>query len=78
MPQLIHYVATGRVVLATAAVAPRSRNPDMIWIIGHCAKAYGDSSFTSEGTTMQRYICERAQGRRAEREGPAHAVQAAG
>jgi 4-amino-4-deoxy-L-arabinose transferase-like glycosyltransferase len=77
LPQLIHYVATRRVVLATAAVAPRSRNPDMIWIIRHCAKAYGDSSYAFEGTTMQRYVCQRAVGHRAERVGPAHAVRVA-
>ena len=67
LPQLINYVATGRVVAATAAVSPRSHNPDMIWIIGHCAKAYGDSTYTFQGTTMQRYVCLRAEGQRAER-----------
>ena len=67
LPQLIHYVATGRVVAATVAVSPRSHNPDMIWIIGHCAKAYGDSTYTFQGTTMQRYVCLRAEGQRAER-----------
>jgi len=67
LPQLIHFVATGRVVLATAAVAPRSRNPDMIWIIEHCTKQrVGSTYYTLQGTTMQRYICGRAEGQRAE------------
>jgi 4-amino-4-deoxy-L-arabinose transferase-like glycosyltransferase len=67
LPQLIHYVATGRVVAATAAVAPRSRNPDMIWIIEHCSKkTVGNTYYAFEGTTMQRYLCQRAEGQRAE------------
>ncbi len=68
LPQLIHYVDTGRVVAATAAVAPRSRNPDMIWIIEHCTKrTTGNTYYTFEGTTMQRYVCPRAEGTRASR-----------
>lgn len=67
LPQLIHYVATGRVVAATAAVAPRSHNPDMIWIIEHCTKrTTGNTYYIFEGTTMQRYVCQRAEGQRAE------------
>ena len=66
--QLIHYVATGRVVAATGAVAPRSRNPDIIWVIEHCAKqATGNTMYTFQGTTMQRYVCGRAAGQRARR-----------
>ena len=65
--QFIHYVATGRVVAATAAVAPRSHNPVIVWVIEHCAKqAYGATTYTFQGTTMQRYVCLRAQGQRAE------------
>jgi hypothetical protein len=68
LPQFIHYVATGRVVAATAAVAPRSHNPVIIWVIEHCAKqAYGGASYTFLGTRMQRYVCLRAVGQRAER-----------
>jgi 4-amino-4-deoxy-L-arabinose transferase-like glycosyltransferase len=67
LPQLIHYVDAGRVVTATAAVAPRSRNPDMIWIIEHCTKrTTGNTYYTFEGTTMQRYVCQHAETRRAE------------
>jgi len=66
LPQLIHYVGTGRVVTATAAVAPRSRNPDMIWIIEHCTKrTTGNTFYNFEGTTMQRYVCQHAQTGRA-------------
>ncbi len=48
---------TGRVVAATAAVAPRSHNPVIVWVIEHCAKqAYGATTYTYQGTTMQRYV----------------------
>ena len=68
LPQVIGYVATGKVVAATAAVAPRSHNPDMIWIIGHCTEqTVGNTYYTFEGTTMQRYVCQRVEGQRAER-----------
>jgi hypothetical protein len=68
LPQLIHYVATGRVVAATGAVSPRSHNPDIIWIIEHCAKQTdGNTMYDFQGTTMQRYVCVRAVGQRAER-----------
>jgi 4-amino-4-deoxy-L-arabinose transferase-like glycosyltransferase len=68
LPQFIHYVATGKVVAAQAAVAPRSHNPDIIWVIDHCTKqAEGDATFSYQGTTVQRYICQRSQGLKAER-----------
>jgi hypothetical protein len=76
LPQLIHYVAAGRVVAATAAVAPRSHNPDIIWVIEHCTKKeVGHTMYTFQGTTMQRYICGRGEGQRVERVGPAHAAR---
>jgi hypothetical protein len=51
-------VTSGKIVHATAAVAPRSHNPVMIWIITHCAKqTYGSASYSYEGTTMQRFTC---------------------
>jgi hypothetical protein len=60
--QFEHDVTDGRIFRATAAVAPRSHNPVMIWIIGHCAKEEGGSasSFRYEGTTMQRFNCSPA------------------
>jgi 4-amino-4-deoxy-L-arabinose transferase-like glycosyltransferase len=68
LPQFIHYVATGRVVAAVGAVAPRSHNPVIIWVIEHCAKqAEGNTTYTYQGTTMQRYVCGRAVGRNAEK-----------
>jgi 4-amino-4-deoxy-L-arabinose transferase-like glycosyltransferase len=61
--QFIRDVATGKVVAATAAVAPRSRNPVMDWVIGHCTKLeVGNTMFDYQGTTMQRYDCGRAVG----------------
>ena len=64
-----------------AAVAPRSHNPDIIWVIEHCAKqATGATTYTFQGTTMQRYVCRCApEGRDAEPRGatrtrPAHAT----
>jgi 4-amino-4-deoxy-L-arabinose transferase-like glycosyltransferase len=58
LPQFIRDVAQGKVVLATASVAPRSHNPDMIWVIAHCAKEDAPSArFRNLGTVMQRYIC---------------------
>jgi 4-amino-4-deoxy-L-arabinose transferase-like glycosyltransferase len=68
VPQFIHYVATGRVFAATAAVAPRSHNPVIIWVIEHCTKAATEgATYSYQGTTMHRYTCSRAEGRRAER-----------
>jgi 4-amino-4-deoxy-L-arabinose transferase-like glycosyltransferase len=66
LPELIHDVATGKIVAATAAVAPRSHNPDIIWIIEHCTKlAVGNTMYTFQGTTMQRYVCAHAVVRKA-------------
>jgi 4-amino-4-deoxy-L-arabinose transferase-like glycosyltransferase len=63
LPQFIHFVATGKVVAAQAAVAPRSHNPDMIRVIEHCPKqAEGNTMFTLLGTTVQRYTCQRRDG----------------
>jgi hypothetical protein len=68
LPQFIDYVATGRVVAATGAVAPRSHNPVIIWVIEHCAKqTEGNTMYTFQGTTMRRYDCTRAVGLKAER-----------
>ena len=32
------FLSVGSYVIATASVAPLSHNPDMIWVIAHCAK----------------------------------------
>jgi 4-amino-4-deoxy-L-arabinose transferase-like glycosyltransferase len=67
LSQLIGYIAAGRVVAATGAVSPRSRNPDIIWIMEHCTKrTVGNTTYTFEGTTMQRDVCQRAEGQRGE------------
>jgi hypothetical protein len=49
-------------------VAPRSRNPDMDWVIEHCPKiTTGNTMFVQLGTTMQRCRCDKSVGLRAER-----------
>jgi hypothetical protein len=64
---LIRDVAEGKIFHATAAVAPRSSNPDMIWIIEHCNKQTSrTSAYVDLGTTMQRFTCSRADGLEAE------------
>jgi hypothetical protein len=67
--QLITYVAEGRVVMAQAAVSPRSNNPDIRWIIAHCQKqTFGVPTFFYLGSTIQRYTCSSADGRAAQDE----------
>jgi 4-amino-4-deoxy-L-arabinose transferase-like glycosyltransferase len=66
--QFIVDVAAGKITRATAAVAPRSRNPDIDWVITHCPKVAvvnGNTTFTELGTTMQRYLCTRSDGEKA-------------
>jgi 4-amino-4-deoxy-L-arabinose transferase-like glycosyltransferase len=73
LTQFVHFVDTGKVVHAQAAVAPRSHNPDIIWVIDHCTKqAEGNTVFTYQGTTMQRYVCGRAVGVKSK---PVHRAQ---
>jgi 4-amino-4-deoxy-L-arabinose transferase-like glycosyltransferase len=68
LPQFEHDVADGKIVNATAAVKPRSHNPDMIWVIAHCRKVRGDAaSYPQLGAIMQRYICASVHAHRAER-----------
>lgn len=58
LPQFVRDVAAGKIGQATAAVAPRSNNPDMIWVIRHCtAEPVPDATYTDEGTTMRRFFC---------------------
>jgi 4-amino-4-deoxy-L-arabinose transferase-like glycosyltransferase len=58
LAQLRRDVAEGKIINATPAVAPRSRNPDMIWIIRHCQALSGpDFSFVYQGTTLRRFVC---------------------
>jgi hypothetical protein len=64
--QFIRDVATGKIQRATAAIAPRSRNPDIDWVIAHCQKVRtGNTVFSELGTTMQRYLCSRSDGENA-------------
>jgi len=64
LSQLIRYVASGRIGQATAAVSPRSNNPDMVWIIRHCqAQQSPGATFIDSGTRMQRFSCTPADAR---------------
>jgi hypothetical protein len=66
LSQFVRDVATGKIHQATAAIAPRSRNPDIDWVIAHCQKqTTGNTMFTELGTTMQRYTCTRSDGQMA-------------
>jgi hypothetical protein len=51
-------VTAGKIVHANAAMAPRSHNPVMIWIITHCARLTGPAAtYSYQGTTMRRFTC---------------------
>ena len=60
-------VRTGRVGLVLVAVAPRTRNPDMLWVIGHCAPLrYRGPDSHIAGRTMRFYTCTPADAGREE------------
>jgi hypothetical protein len=59
--QFMGDVTAGKIVHATAAVAPRSHNPVMIRIITHCVRQTGRSAtYSYQGTTMRRFTCSRS------------------
>ena len=58
LAQFVGYVRTGRVSLVLAAVAPRTRNPDMLWAIAHCPPVpYRGPDSRIAGRTMRFYRC---------------------
>ena len=63
-PTLVQFVAdvrAGRVTEVLAAVAPLTRNPDMLWAIAHCRPLpyHGPDSHIA-GRTMRFYLCSAA------------------
>jgi 4-amino-4-deoxy-L-arabinose transferase-like glycosyltransferase len=66
LPQFVRDVAEGKVVDATATVSPLSHNPDILWVIRHCAKLEERGErVTNQGITTQRYRCSSAHARAA-------------
>jgi len=58
LAQFVAYVRSGRVTLVLAAVAPRTRNPDMLWAIAHCRPLpYRGPDTHIAGRTMRFYLC---------------------
>jgi hypothetical protein len=55
LAQFVSDVRAGRVAWVFAAVAPRTRNPDMLWAIAHCTRARSDRVL--DGRTMRFYLC---------------------
>jgi 4-amino-4-deoxy-L-arabinose transferase-like glycosyltransferase len=51
-------VRTGKVVVVLAAVSPRTRNPDMLWVISHCQPLrYTGPDSSIAGRAMRFYRC---------------------
>ncbi len=58
LAQFVGDVRAGRVSLVLAAVAPRTRNPDMLWAIAHCRPLpYRGPDTRIAGRTMRFYGC---------------------
>jgi len=58
--QFVAYVRSGRVTLVLAAVAPRTRNPDMLWAIAHCAPPHDGGRDDIGGRSMRFFLCSPA------------------
>ncbi len=61
LAQFVDDVRQGKVALVLAAVAPRTRNPDMLWAIAHCPRQphRGPGSVVG-GRTMDFFVCSPA------------------
>ena len=59
LAQFVADVGAGRVVVVLAAVAPRTRNPDMLWAIAHC-RPQRDRGTKAPSATMRLYACSPA------------------
>jgi 4-amino-4-deoxy-L-arabinose transferase-like glycosyltransferase len=58
LPRFVRYVKKGRVGLVNVAVRPLTNNPDMRWVVTHCARLTAERSrYVSLGTTFQQYVC---------------------
>jgi len=61
LAQFVAYVRSGRVTLVLAAVAPRTRNPDMLWAIAHCPPPHGGGRDDDiGGRSMRFFLCSPA------------------
>ncbi len=61
LAQFVGDVRAGRVAVVLVAVAPRTRNPDMLWVLAHC-RSPRDSGPDRDigGRTMRVYDCVQA------------------
>ncbi len=58
LAQFVADVRAGRVTVVLAAVAPLTRNPDMLWAIAHCKpEPSGGPDSHIAGRTMHFYLC---------------------
>jgi 4-amino-4-deoxy-L-arabinose transferase-like glycosyltransferase len=57
LAQFVDDVRGGRVTLVLAAVAPRTRNPDMLWAIAHCPPSHTLTDRVIEERSMRFYLC---------------------
>ena len=61
LAQFVGDVRAGRVTVVLAAVAPLTRNPDMLWAIAHCPPVrYSGPDTHIAGRTMRFYLCSPA------------------
>ncbi len=61
LAQFVDDVWHGRVALVLAAVAPRTRNPDLVWAIAHCPRQpYRGPDSQIGGRTMWFFTCSPA------------------
>jgi 4-amino-4-deoxy-L-arabinose transferase-like glycosyltransferase len=65
LAQFVADVGAGRVVVVLAAVAPRTRNPDLLWAIAHCRPLRGETKAPSAATRF--YSCSPADAGAAQR-----------
>jgi 4-amino-4-deoxy-L-arabinose transferase-like glycosyltransferase len=59
LAQFVDDVRRGAVATVLVDVAPRTRNPDMLWVLAHCHKLpySGPDSVVSKGRTSAFYAC---------------------
>ena len=57
LAQFVGDVRSGRVMVVLAAIAPRTRNPDMLWTIAHCPPARTLADRVIDGRSMRFYFC---------------------
>jgi len=56
--EFVHDVRAGRVADVAVLVRPHTRNPDMAWVLAHCAAVRGRAAgFVDDGRDYRRYAC---------------------